>query len=223
MARTDQTPLGLPQGPTLAGGRTSEQVDPELLALPAPPAGRRFATLTLMAMVVVASIALAMSLRFDLAYFFAEGQARDLGQVTAIDPATLRGNEFVRVSGTPMASTTVRYQRIVTGESYVVFPLAGQRTVFVHMPEALARSGRTEYAGRLVTFGQLGARMRGVQGHLADEMGTPASAESFLVLVDESPPSYAWALGLVLLCVAFVLVDLFLVLRWFRPLPNASA
>ncbi|WP_236605653.1 hypothetical protein [Sandaracinus amylolyticus] len=223
MARTDQTPLGMPQGPTLTSGRTRDDVDPELLALPAPPSGRRIATLTLMAMVVVASIALATSLRFDLAYFFAPGQARDLGSVTEIDPATLETNTFVRVAGTPMASTTVRYQRIVTGESYVVFPLAGQRTVFVHMPESLARSGRTEYAGRLVTFGQLGARMRGVQGHLADEMGTPASAESFVVLVDESPPSYAWAVGLVLLCIAFVVIDLILVLRWFRPLPNAPA
>ena len=218
MARAEQTPILDGAAP----GRARDEVDPELLALPAPPAGRRYATLTLMALVVVASIALATSLRFDLAYFFAPTQAVDLGEATRIDPATLHTNAFVRVAGTPMASTTVRYQRIVTGESYVVFPLAGQRTVFVHMPESMARSGRTEYAGRLVTFGQLGGRMRVVQDYLSERMGTPASSESFVVLVDESPPSYAWALGLVLLCVGFVLIDVWLVLRWFKPRPLGS-
>jgi hypothetical protein len=203
----------------LSPGGARDDVDPELLALPAPPQGRRNATLVLMAVVVVASIALATSLRFDLAYFFASGQAADLGDVARLDPGALSSNSFVRIAGTPTAAATVRYRRIVTGESYVVFPLAGQRTVYVHMPESLARSGRTEFSGRLVTFGQLGGRMRGVQRYLAGAMEAPASAESFVLMVDESPPSYAWALGLVLLCIGFVLVDLFLVLRWFRPAP----
>lgn len=209
-------PLG-PGGPGSPTPATADDVDPELIALPAPPSTRRHATLVLMAIVVVASIALATSLRFDLAYFFASGRAANLGDVGQVDPGALEPNSFVRVAGTPTAAATVRYRRIVTGETYVVFPLAGQRTVYVHMPESLARSGRTEFAGRLVTFGQLGGRMRGVQQYLAGAMDLPASAESFVVLVDESPRSYAWALGLVLLCAIFVLIDLVLVLRWFRP------
>lgn len=211
--------MPLRDGPGPGASDRGDAVDPELLALPAPPQGRRNATLVLMAVVVVASIALATSLRFDLAYFFASGQAADLGDVARLDPGALSSNSFVRVAGTPTAAATVRYRRIVTGESYVVFPLAGQRTVYVHMPESLARSGRTEFAGRLVTFGQLGGRMRGVQRYLSSAMDAPASAESFVLMVDESPGSYAWALFLVLLCVGFVLFDVFLVLRWFRPAP----
>lgn len=201
---------------------TREQLDPELIALPAPPLGRKNATLLLMAFVVVASIALASSLRFDLAYFFASERAVDLGEITQIDPGTLEPNTFVRVSGTPTAAATVRYQRTLTGERYVVFPLAGQRTLYVHMPEALARSGRTEFSGRLVTFGQLGGRMRDVQRYLAGPMSMAASSESFLLMVDETPSSYAWALFVVSLCLAFIVTNLILVIRWFRPLPGAS-
>lgn len=221
MARADETPLSSPIGGPTPGGsapRARDEVDPDLLALPAPPGGRRIATLGLMAVVVVASLALAASLRHDLAYFFAPAAAADLGDVSGIDPATLRPNSYVRISGTPTAAATVHYRRIITGETYAVFPLAGQRTVYVHMPASMERSGRTEYAGRLVTFGQLGGRMRGVQEYLASGMEMPASPESFVLLVDESPSTYVWALALCALCALFVVIDVLLVLRWFRPL-----
>lgn len=223
MGRADDTPALPPAGsfgpPEALGER--DEVDRELLALPAPPPGRRIATLTLMAAVVVASIALATSLRHDVAYFFSSSVAVDVGDVTRLDPATLRPNSYIRIRGTPMLARTVRYHRILTGGTYVVFPLAGQRTVYVHMPESAARSGRTEFAGRLVTFGQLGARLRRVQEYFASVMGMPVTSESFVVLVDESPASYVWALALVALSAFFVLVDLVLVLRWFRPIRDA--
>lgn len=208
VARADDSSLARPS--------VRDEVDPELISLPAPPNGRRFATMALMAAVVALSVGLAASLRFDLAYFFSPSRVTDLGQVTALEPGALRGNTFVRVAGTPSAAATLRYQRVVTGESYVVAPLAGQRTLYVHMPESMARSGRTEFSGRLVTFGQLGGRMRGVQEYLAGSMEQPASSESFVLLVDESPGSYAWALGLVALCAIFVLIDVFFFVRWFR-------
>jgi hypothetical protein len=200
-----------------------DAVDPELLALPAPPAGRRIATLGLMATVVVASLALATSLRHDLGYFFSRAEVVDLGPVGSVEPATLRPNSYVRIQGTPMAAGSVRYRRIVTGETYVVSALAGQRTVFVHMPASLERSGRTELAGRLVTFGQLGGRLRAVQELLASELDMPVTSESFVILVDEAPSSYAWALALVLLCALFVVLDVVLVLRWFRPIERTEA
>lgn len=213
MARADQTPIGSP----VAGGIAADREDPELIALPAPPSGRRIATLALMAAVVAASIALAASLRGDVAYFFSSPRPIDLGDVSAVDPATLTPNTFVRVSGTPSLAGSVRYRRIVTGEQYVVAPLAGQQTIYVHMPASMEHTARTEHTGRLVTFGQLGGRMRDVQEHFARRMDMPASGESFVLLLDEPPASSVWALGLVILCGIFVIVDLALVLRWFRP------
>lgn len=197
-----------------------DAVDPELLALPAPPRGRRLATLVVMALVVVAAMGLAVSLRHDLAYFFSTGQTIDLGDVGSIDPATLEPNTHVRISGTPMMSRAVRYRRVLTGGRYVVFPLAGQRTVYVQVDDRGDAVGRNEFSGRLVTFSQLGGRMGAVRDYLGQEMSLPVSGESFLLLADESPGSYGWALVLAALCALFVLIDVLLLLRWFRPLPK---
>jgi hypothetical protein len=120
-----------------------------------------------------------------------------------------------------MASQVVRYRRLLSGETFVVFPLAGQRTVFVHMPESEMSAPRASYSGRLVTFGEMGGRLDGVRGFFARELGAPVTTESYVLLVDESPRTAWWALGLSLLCVLFVLVDVWLLVRWFRPLPQA--
>ncbi len=200
-----------------------DAVDPELLSLPAPPRGRRFATLVVMALVVVGAMGLAVSLRHDLAYFLSSPRAIDLGDVSAVDPARLEPNSQVRISGTPMMSRAVRYRRVLTGERYIVFPLAGQRTVYVQVEDRGDALARSEFSGRLVTFGQLGGRMSAVRGYLGDELDLPVSNESFLILADQSPGSYAWAFVLAALCVLFVLIDIVLLLRWFRPLPTPRA
>jgi hypothetical protein len=198
----------------------SDEVDPELLALPAPPPGQRVATLAVMALAVAVASAIPSALRHDIAYFFASSAVSQVGDAARLEPATLSSNSFVEVSGTPMASRVVRYRRLLSGETFVVFPLAGQRTVFVHMPESEMGRPRPSYAGRLVTFGEMGGRLDGVRGFFARELEAPVTEESFVLLVDESPPTAWWALALTLLCVVFVGVDLWLLVRWFRPLPN---
>lgn len=205
----------------------AEREDPELVALPAPPRGRRLATMTLMALVVAAAIALLMSLRADIGYFFAADTVVDLGDVNQVDHATLVPNTFVQVTGTPMASRTVHYSRPLSGSAeYAVFPLAGQRTIFVQVPVESRERARTlarrQFSGRLVTFGQLGGRFGAVRGYLEDQLGMPVSSESFLVMADEPPGSYAWALGLAGLCILFILLDAMMLWRWFRPLPAVS-
>lgn len=206
-------------------GAVAEPVDPELVALSAPPKGRRLATMTVMALTVVASIGLIGVLRADIAYFFAPATAADLGEVTALDPASLTPNTFVRVEGTASAAHTVRYTKLLGTTTYAVFPLAGQRDVFVQVPltdaETERNLARREYSGRLTTFGQLGGRFGEVREYLGETMGVPVSSESFLILADEPPGSYGWALFLAALCALFVIVNVILMLRWFRPLPVA--
>jgi len=207
-------------GPVLRDG-----VDPELVALPAPPQGRRFVAMTVMALTVVASLALLLSLRSDITYFFAPGTVRDLGDVGAVQPATLSPNTFVRVTGTPMVSGTVRYSRVLVGSTYAVFPLAGQRTVFVQVPvegpDHERMFSRREYSGRLVTFGQMGGRFAQVRAYLDRTMEMPVSSESFLLLADETPASYGWAMGLGALCIFFLVVNVWLFVRWFRPMKSS--
>ena len=197
-------------------------MDQELIALPAPPRGRRLVTMTLMALVVAVALLLLGSVRADIGYFFASNEVTDLGEVNAIDPATLNANTYVHIEGAPMASGMVRYSRLFSNTEYAVFPLAGQRTVFVQIPvesdEQVRNLTRREFSGRLVTFGQLGGRFSAVRGYLEDRMEMPVSSESFLIMADEPPGSYAWALGLGAICILFVLLNVFLIWRWFRPL-----
>jgi hypothetical protein len=116
----------------------------------------------------------------------------------------------------------VRFERALSGQSYAVFPLAGQRQVFVQVPiEALAdpaRAAQGEFHGRLMTFGQLGSRFRAVREYLARELELPVTSESFVVLAEEPPASYGWALGLCTLCVGIMGLTSLLMFRWFRAL-----
>ncbi|MCA9534599.1 MAG: hypothetical protein KC593_13000 [Myxococcales bacterium] len=214
-------------GPEL-GGRVPgmDEIDPELLALPAPPRGLRIATMGMMAVVVAAAISLALSLSVDIAYFFGQREVTQLGNATTLDPALLVPNTYVQIEGSPMLSTAVRYRRILGSDHYTLYPLAGQRNVYVQVAyedddqERLAT--RREFAGRLVTFGQLGGRFSSVRAYLETRMNQPVSADSMVLLADEPPSSYAWALGVVLLAAFIALLDSWLILRWFRPLPKSD-
>lgn len=195
-----------------------EAVDPELLALPAPARGRRLATMAVMALSVVAALALLTALRSDLAYFFQPSALTDLGEVTELEPRALVPNRYVSLRGTPMASRTVEYSRLFGGR-YEVFPLAGQRRVFVQrrLDDGASTDARREFAGRLVTMGTLGGRFAAVRRAYA-AMGMPVTGETYVLLADEPPGSYGWAVALAGLCVLFALVNLLLLLRWFRPI-----
>jgi hypothetical protein len=209
--------------PSTAG--STEAVDPELLALPAPPQGRRNGTLVLMAFVVTCSLALCATLRHDLSYFaqsFTGASAAELGDVNALDPALLSPNSYVRVDGLPLSSGAVRFRRVLSGTEYVVFPLAGQRTVFVSIPADQLDEPRSEWSGRLVTFRQLGGRMSSVESYFAESLGMPVTGESFVLLADEQPHDYAGSAFLALLCLAFVVTNGLLIVRWFRRIDDAS-
>jgi hypothetical protein len=124
-----------------------------------------------------------------------------------------------------MLSRMVRYEHALSGASYAVFPLAGQRQVFVQMPAAAiddpVRAAPGEFSGRLMTFGQLGGRFRAVRTYLARELGMPVTAESFVVLTEEQPSAYGWSVFVVGLCLAVIALMSGLMLRWFRPLKEA--
>jgi len=79
-----------------------------------------------------------------------------------------------------------------------------------------ARIGQGAWSGRLLTFGRLGGRFFGVREYLARSMGMPVTAESFVVLAEEPPAAYGWALALSGLCLAMIVLTGLLMLRWFR-------
>ena len=84
--------------------------------------------------------------------------------------------------------------------------------------ERYRTSSRREFAGRLVTVRQLGSAFGAVAGYLERRMGVPMSPETFVVLADRPPGDYVWSLLLAAMCVLFIVVDIVLMVRWFRPI-----
>lgn len=215
-----------PMTPGVELPTAADAADPELIALPAPPRGRRLLAMTLMAAVVVGAAGLIGQIRADVAYFFQPSAVIDLGQARDMDVASLPTNAFVRLRGTPVLSKMVKFTLPLTGSEQAVFPLSGQRHVFVQVPLAdlddADKGARGEFFGRLVTFGTLRGRLAAVQGYLHDAMGMPVTSESFVLIADEAPESYLWAPLLAIVCLLFITTAVILMLRWFRPLPLRS-
>lgn len=199
-------------------GSGAHPVDAELLALPAPPRGQRLITLTIMAGAVVAALALALSLKKDIGYTLAKRQPTPLGHVSALEPAAVPLNAYVTLAGTPAIARAVRFSRPLRGR-YRMFPLAGQHDVFVQVADQPNAVARGAFTGRIVRFADLGARYSPVWQHLAEELDQPVTENSLVLLADEAPSDYYWTWLIVLLCVAFVALDTFFIVRWFRPLP----
>ncbi len=222
MRHLDDTAARLSPGPKGASAREPEALDPELMALHAPPQAQRFTALTLMAAAVVAAMALVVGLRADIGYAFSRNQPVDLGNVRAVNPSGLVSNSYVRLAGTPTIGHAMGFTRGL-GARYRVFPLAGQRTIYVQVRDSGGESFvRSEYTGRLMTFDDLGGRYAELGRAMQREAGLPVTSASFLLLADEPPSAYTWTFLVALVCVAFVLLDVYFIVRWFRPLKWAA-
>jgi hypothetical protein len=218
----DTAPTQLPPGPGTTPGLQGEALDPELLAIHAPPQIQRVAALTIMAAAVVAAMALLFSLGGDMGYALSRAQPTDHGHVRTLEPSSLLSNSYVRLAGTPTLGHAVGFTRGF-GTHYRVFPLAGQRTVFVQVRDTGGEAFvRSEYSGRLVTFDDLGGRYRELARVMNRDAALPVTGESFVLLADEPPSTYTWTLFVALICSAFVLLDVYFIVRWFRPVRWAA-
>jgi hypothetical protein len=193
---------------------------------------RRWGTFFVMALTAACAMILALMLRLDVRYVFASATPSVLGNVLQVDPANLESNRYVRLEGAPMVSNAVYYEHALGGSEFVAFALAGQRDVWVQVPIEPTESGSTreaasgafarrEFEGRLVRVGDLGSRFDSVRGYVAGSLHQPMDGESWVLLADEEPADYGWAIAIVLLVIGFVFVDAWLLLRWFKPLPVA--
>ena len=202
-------------------------IDPELAALQAPARTRRTIAFASMLLTIIASIALLHAVRGDVGYFFAPRSPNDLGEVVALNPAVLESNSYVHVRGTPMASRMMYASRRFGTDELAVFPLAGQRAVFVAVPRSEiedAHEGTSrDFSGRLIRFGDLGSNFGSVRAFMHDRFHDQVTGESYLLVAGEAPGASPGSLAIALLCIVFVAVNGFFLWRWFRPLPLSSA
>jgi hypothetical protein len=210
---TVPTDLGPARGP----GGVDSQLDPELVALHAPPQGQRLVSLTVMAAAVVAAMALVFSLSGDMRYAISRPQPLELGNARQLEPTALTSNSYVHIKGIPTVARSVRFTRGL-GSQYRVFPLAGQPHVFVQIADKGGESFvRSEFSGRMVSFDDLGGRYADLVKVMERDAGLVVGENSFVLLADEQPSASLWAWVVGVLCAAFVVLDVFFIVRWFKP------
>ena len=117
----------------LRGPESSEELDPELLALPDPPRRERTLTVVVLAVAAVLSLAMVFALRHDVAYAVGGSTAADLGDLHAATGATLAGfdNRYVRADSLLGAAGGIRYERPFVDDTFRTLPVAGRRDVWV--------------------------------------------------------------------------------------------
>jgi hypothetical protein len=190
-----------------------EELDPELLALPAPPKRERSWTIAVLAVTIAASLAMMVSLLRDAAYAFAPTQSTELGDLrpgseNQIDVGL--DNHFVHAQALLGGAGALRYERAFDSDSYRVAPVVGRNDVWVeiHMKDG-EESSRfippTSFAGRLVRFSEVGPRHRGLANEIGSVGSTGIPAGAWLLVDGEQPANARWAVALVILFAGFAI------------------
>jgi hypothetical protein len=188
----------------------SDELDPELLALPDPPRRERTLTVVVLAFAVALSLAMVFALRGEVAYALADRTPAGVGELRTVSSETLAANEnrLVHAEGMPGAAGGIRYERPFTDETFRTLPVAGRDDVWVdvRVPAGL-ESGRWEppraFTGRLVRFGEAGPRHRGLASAIRRTTGTGVSALAWLIVDGEDPESARWTLLLAAMFLGF--------------------
>jgi hypothetical protein len=68
-----------------------------------------------------------------------------------------------------------------------------------------------------VSFADLGGRYADLAHSMQHDAGLPITPDSLLLLADEQPSDYLWTWFVALFCAGFVLLDVYFIVRWFKP------
>ena len=194
-------PPSLPSEIELGGPGSSEELDPELLALPDPPRRERTLTVVVLALAAALSLAMVFALRRDVAYALASGVPTDVGDLHAATTASLEGSEnrFVHAEGLLGAAGGIRYERPFVEDTFRTLPVAGRPDVWVDVRvPAGQETGRWEpprsLSGRLVRFEGAGPRHRGLAGAIERTSHAQVPAGAWLLVDGEAPDAARWTI-----------------------------
>ena len=212
--------LPMPLSPA-ASAVDSEEIDPELMALPAPPKQERTWTVVVLLVTVLASLGMMVSLMRDAAYAFAPSSSTDLGDLKSGTIDGVLDNHYVRANAMLGAAGALRYERAFDSDSYRVAPVAGRSDVWVEIriPEGQESSRfipPSVFAGRLVRFSEVGPRHRGLQNAIAGVGGAAIPPGAWLMVDGDSPEASRWALALIALFAAFAIWNSFAIWNLVR-------
>ncbi len=182
--------------------------DPELIALPAPPKRERTATIVVMAVTAVATLALAWSLRGEARYATSPGQPVEVGDLSRLSPTADLANRYVRGGALLGAAGAIRYGRAAEGDSFRLAPVAGNEKLWVEIRVPEGFEGPrfippSSFAGRLVPMKDAGLRHAMLPGEVRDKAKVDIPDDAWILIDSTSPRASRWALLLVALLVGF--------------------
>jgi hypothetical protein len=183
-------------------------VDPDLLAMPAPPKRERTGAVVLMALTAAASLWMAASLLAEARYALVPSQPSELGDLTGLHPGADLANRYVRAGGLLGTSGAIRYGRAAEGDSFRLAPVAGNPKLWVEIRVPEGFEGPrfvppTSFAGRLVPFRDAGVRHAGLPKAVQSGTDVTVPPDAWLLVDGGSPRASRWALALVALFGAF--------------------
>ena len=210
---------GLP--PTLA--EREVEVDPELVALPAPSRRDRTLTVLVLLLAAVAALGMAAALRSEVAYALSSASPRDLGDLRTATPDALHAadNHLVRAEGMLGVAGGIRYERFFVDDTFRTLPVAGRHDVWVDLRvPAGQEGGRWEppatIAGRLVRFAAAGPRHRSLEAAIEASTGAGVPPGAWLLVEGEAPEGARWSVALAALFVGCAMWNLLAIARLTR-------
>jgi hypothetical protein len=210
-------------GASFAPSRLRDEVDPELLELPAPPRRERTLTLMVLTVTALACLAMAFALRLDAAYLWAGKAPTDLGDLSTFSPASAPADgTFVKASGLLGASAAIRYERAFVSDTFRVQPALGRKDLFVELrvPEGQETPRYvppSSFSGRLVKLSSPGLRHRGLAAAIEAKTGVRPADNAYLLVDGEEPEGARGSFGLLVLFVGFAVWNVVSVVRLVRP------
>lgn len=181
--------------------------DPDLEALPKPHRPGRRLTLCCLAITLVASLWMAITLKNQAAYALRDTKPQDLGELEKLEFAHAFDNQYVRGEASLANDGAVRYSRPLESDSYRLAQVAGQPKLWVEIRVPEGMEGPhfippTSFVGRLVPLEKSGLSHKNL-GSAVAEMGQKVPADAWLLIDGATPTSARWALALSVLFVAF--------------------
>jgi hypothetical protein len=187
----------VPSPAELVGAELDEQLDPELASLPDPPRQQRTLTLVILALAAVAAFAMVVALRADVVYALAGTTPANLGDLHTAPSNILdsHDNRFIRAEAMLGAAGGIRYERLLSEDTFRTVPVAGRRDIWVEVRvPAGQENGRWEpprtFTGRLVHFDGAGPRHRGLASAI-DRVTQERLPRGAWLLVDGEDPAHA--------------------------------
>jgi hypothetical protein len=217
---------------TTASSAGKADLDPELLALPAPPTRERSVTLLLLILTAIASALMAFALRHDAAYAWSATPSIDLGEIQAPTVDSSTADRFVTGSVRLGAAEAIRYERPLVEGSFRLMPIltaepdATKDEIWVelHLPSGIDRERwvpPSRITGRLLRFSHAGLRHRGLAAAVHAATGRPFSERAWLLVENEAPESGWTALVLMALFAGFACWSTFTAAKILRRISPA--